>query len=163
AIPSGIQVFCWLATLAGGRVVVRAPLLFALGFIALFVLGGLTGVMQAAAPLDLQVHDTYFVVAHFHYVLVGGAVFPVLGALLYLPTVESRAPLWTTAEPSVVSGLRVDVREVLITDAIDATPDHRHVLDGASAWPLATAVATGIGVIVAIFTPWGVPLGAALL
>src|SRR5207302_3205139 len=83
AFPCGIQVFCWLATLRGGRVVVRAPLLFALGFIALFVLGGLTGVMLAAVPFDLQAHDTYFVVGHFHYVLIGGALFPLLGAILF--------------------------------------------------------------------------------
>jgi cytochrome c oxidase subunit I+III len=83
AIPSGIQVFCWIATLATGRISLRVPLLFVLGFFALFVLGGMTGVMLASVPLDLQVHDTYFVVAHFHYVLIGGAVFPLMGALYY--------------------------------------------------------------------------------
>jgi cytochrome c oxidase subunit 1 len=276
AIPSGIQVFCWLATLRLGRVVFRAPLLYALGFIALFVAGGLTGVMQASVPLDLQVHDSYFVVAHFHYVLIGGAVFPLLGALLYwlpkisgrmpnerlgrwgfavlfvgfnmtffpmhvlglggmprrvytyaadtgwatgnlvtslgavvltigfvlfvanvawtlrwgppagddpwgastlewatsspppsynfayLPTVDDRDPLWSPTEQPVVTGLRTDVREILITDAIDATPDHRQHLDGGSIWPFLTAVAAGIGVITAIFTPWGVTIGAVL-
>ena len=83
AIPSGVQVFCWIATLWTGKPVVTVPLLFVLGFFALFVLGGMTGVMVAAVPLDLQVHDTYFVVAHFHYVLIGGAVFPLMGALYY--------------------------------------------------------------------------------
>src|SRR6185436_16174554 len=93
AIPNGIQVFCWLATLLRGRIVVRAPLLFALGFVVIFVAGGLTGVMLASVPLDLQLHDTYFVVAHFHYVLIGGAVFPLLGAVLYwLPKVCGRMP-----------------------------------------------------------------------
>src|SRR5206468_3392580 len=82
---------------------------------------------------------------------------------VYLPVVESRTPLWTTPTPAVVTGLRTDVPEVLVTDAIDATPDHRHVLDGPSVWPLLTALASGIGVIVAIFTPWGVTLGAVLL
>src|SRR5678816_4694998 len=67
--PSGVQVFCWIATLWTGKPVVTVPLLFVLGFFALFVLGGMTGVMVAAVPLDLQVHDTYFVVAHFHYCL----------------------------------------------------------------------------------------------
>jgi cytochrome c oxidase subunit 1 len=83
AIPAGVQIFCWLATLWGGRPVLKTPLLFVLGFIFTFVIGGLTGVMVASVPLDTQVHDTYFVVAHFHYVLVGGAVFPLIGAIYY--------------------------------------------------------------------------------
>jgi len=83
AIPSGIQIFCWLATLWLGRPVLRSPLLFVLAFFFTFVIGGLSGVMVASVPLDTQVHDTYFVVAHFHYVLIGGAVFPLLGAIYY--------------------------------------------------------------------------------
>src|SRR3954453_7861200 len=83
AVPSGIQIFCWLATLWGGRPVFATPLLFVLAFFFTFVLGGLTGVMVASVPLDTQVHDTYFVVAHFHYVLIGGAVFPLMGAIYY--------------------------------------------------------------------------------
>jgi cytochrome c oxidase subunit 1 len=278
AIPSGVQIFCWIATLWSGRVVVRTPLLFVGGFIATFVLGGLTGVMLASVPFDLQVHDTFFVVAHFHYVLIGGTVFPLLGGFyywfpkmtgrmlserlgrlnfwlifvgfhltffpmhqlgldgmprriytylpetgwghlnllatigagilalgvilflanvainlrsgafagsnpwgadtlewstespppvynfLYLPTVNSRNPLWTQApNPPVVTGMRSDIREVLITNLLDATPDHRHLLDGPALSPLTTAVATGIGIITAIFTPWGVVLGAVLI
>ncbi|MET3973104.1 cytochrome c oxidase subunit I+III [Bradyrhizobium sp. i1.4.4] len=83
AIPAGIQLFCWLATLWDGRPVFKTPLLFIIGFIVTFVIGGLTGVMVASVPFDTQVHDTYFVVAHFHYVLIGGAVFPLLGAIHY--------------------------------------------------------------------------------
>ena len=83
AIPAGIQMFCWLATLWDGRPVFKTPLLFIIGFIVTFVIGGLTGVMVASVPFDTQVHDTYFVVAHFHYVLIGGAVFPLLGAIHY--------------------------------------------------------------------------------
>jgi cytochrome c oxidase subunit I+III len=83
AIPSGVQIFCWLATLWSGRPRFRMPLIWVCGFIALFVLGGLTGVMLASVPVDRQLHDTYFVVAHFHYVLIGGAVFPLFGAIYY--------------------------------------------------------------------------------
>jgi cytochrome c oxidase subunit 1 len=83
AIPSGIQIFCWLATLWSGKPRFPTPMLFVLGFVAIFVLGGLSGVMLASVPIDLQVHDTYFVVAHFHYVLIGGAVFPLFGACYY--------------------------------------------------------------------------------
>jgi cytochrome c oxidase subunit I+III len=82
-IPSGIQVFAWLGTMLSGRLLVRTPLLYIMGFIFLFVLGGLTGVMFPAVAFDQQVTDTYFVVAHFHYVLVGGAVSPMLGGLYY--------------------------------------------------------------------------------
>jgi len=84
ALPAGIQIFCWIATLWDGRGIRFAtPLLWVIGFIITFVIGGLTGVMAAAAPLDLQLTDTYFIVAHFHYVLVGGAMFPLFGAFAY--------------------------------------------------------------------------------
>jgi cytochrome c oxidase subunit 1 len=83
AIPSGVQIFCWIATMWGGRLRLKTPLVFVLGFFAIFVLGGLSGIILASVPLDLQVHDTYFVVAHFHYVLIGGAVFPLFGAFYY--------------------------------------------------------------------------------
>ncbi|WP_426954389.1 cytochrome c oxidase subunit I [Muricoccus radiodurans] len=83
AVPAGLQIFCWIATIWLGRPVYRVPFLFILAFFFTFVLGGLTGVMVASVPLDTQVHDTYFVVAHFHYVLVGGAVFPLLAAVTY--------------------------------------------------------------------------------
>ncbi|RFB85477.1 cytochrome c oxidase subunit I [Rhizobium leguminosarum bv. trifolii] len=83
AIPAGTQIFCWLATLWDGRPIFKTPMLFIIGFLITFVIGGLTGVMVASVPFDTQVHDTYFVVAHFHYVLIGGSVFPLIGAIYY--------------------------------------------------------------------------------
>ncbi len=83
AIPAGLQVFSWIATLWKGRVQRATPTWFLLGFFAVFVLGGLTGVMVAVVPYDWQVHDTYFIVAHLHYVLIGGMVFPVFAAIYY--------------------------------------------------------------------------------
>jgi cytochrome c oxidase subunit 1 len=276
-IPSGVQIFCWLATLWGGKPYLKTPLLFVLGFITTFVLGGLTGVMLASVPLDLQVHDTFFVVAHLHYVLIGGAVFPLFAALyywfpkwtgrmlgermgkwnfwilfvgfnltffpmhqlglkgmprrvytyphgmgwghlnllaslgaatlgvsvllflvnvfrswrfgevagddpwgadslewgtsspppsynfVYPPVVQDRYALWAQTENTpVVTGLRTDCREVLVTNLLDAEPDHRYQLPGSSIWPLALALAVAVTFIGVIFTPWAIPVGAVL-
>ena len=84
AIPSGVQVFAWISTIwMGKKRRVTPPFLWAVGFIPLFVIGGITGIMVAAPPFDWQVHDSHFVTAHFHYVLVGGSVFPFIGMLTY--------------------------------------------------------------------------------
>jgi len=92
AIPSGIQVFAWIATIAAGKLRLDTPALFVLGFLFIFTLGGLTGVMVAMVPFDWQAHDTYFVVAHLHYVLIGGMVFPLFAAFYYwAPAFSSRA------------------------------------------------------------------------
>lgn len=91
AVPSGLQVFAWLTTMFRGRPRFGTPMLFIVGFVVTFVLGGVTGVMVAAVPFDLQVHDSYFVVAHFHYVLIGGMVFPLFAGLYYwFPKVTGR-------------------------------------------------------------------------
>jgi cytochrome c oxidase subunit 1 len=278
AVPNGIQIFCWIASLWTGRPVFRTPLLYVIGFIVVFVIGGLTGVMLASVPLDSQVHDTYFVVAHFHYVLIGGAVFPLLGAVYYwfpkftgrmmserlgqwqfailfigfnltffpmhilglegmarrmytyaadsgwgdlnltatigalllfvsfalfawnavasyrhgppapdnpwdaptlewataspppphnfdrIPCVESRYPLWANRDSlGVISGLAVDTREVLISTITEARPDVLDTSPRASIWPLLAAIATAIGFIASIFTPWAVVWGSALV
>jgi cytochrome c oxidase subunit I+III len=275
AIPSGVQMFCWIATLWAGRPRLTTPLCFVLGFIAIFVLGGLTGVMLASVPLDLQVHDTYFVVAHFHYVLIGGAVFPLFGGLHHwfpkftgkllseslgrvsfalmfigfnvtffpmhllgfagmprrvytylpgmgyagmntlasvgafvlglgvlvvlanivrslragervndpwhadsleweapspppafkfaeLPVVSGRYPRWSRPQPLPLR-VRDDRRVAVVTTLVDAGVDHTTELPGPSAWPFAAALATAVLIISCIFTPWGLPLGGALL
>jgi len=275
AIPSGVQVFCWIATMWDGRPRFDTPLLYVVGFIFTFVIGGLTGVMLASVPLDLQLHDTYFVVAHFHYVLIGGAVFPLLGAFTYwfpkftgrmmsermgkwtfwtlflgfqlafapmhwsgilgmprrvytypaglgleqtnmlstvgafafaaglfmflenaavslrrranagsnpwdasglewavssppasynfahIPVVSSRTPLWDNRDHlPVMTGLRVDDRELLITTVMEAKPDLREPSPVPTAWPLIAAIATTAMFIASIFTPWAVVVGA---
>ena len=91
ALPSGVQIFCWIATMWDSRPRFEVPMWWVVGFIITFVIGGLTGVMVASVPLDLELHDTYFVVAHFHYTLIGGAVFPLLGAITYwFPKITGR-------------------------------------------------------------------------
>ena len=89
AVPTGVKVFNWVATMWKGSMTFETPMLFALGFVFLFTVGGFSGLMLAITPVDFQYHDTYFVVAHFHYVLVPGAVFSILAAVYYW------MPKWT--------------------------------------------------------------------
>jgi len=274
SVPTGLQIFCWLATMWDGRPRFEVPMLYVVGFIFTFVIGGLTGVILAAVPLDLQLHDTYFVVAHLHYVLIGGAVFPLLGIFTYwfpkitgrmmnerlgkigfwlvffgfhatflpmhwsgmlgmprrvytypaglglevpnlistvgafvlafgvvlfvangllslyrgaiagpnpwgaaslewatsspppvynfehMPVVDSDTPLWDTdGELPVVSGLRVDQKEMLLTTVVAATPDVREPVPQASLWPFVSACAVGLVFAASIFSAWAVPFG----
>ncbi len=83
AIPAGVQFVGWLATIWAGRPVFKTPFLFVIGFLVIFVIGGITGVMVAAVPFDLQAHDSFFVVGHMHYVLIGGVAFPIFAGVYY--------------------------------------------------------------------------------
>ena len=83
AVPTGIKIFSWLATMWGGSLDFKTPMLFAIGFIAMFTIGGLSGVVLASVPVDIQLHDTYYVVAHIHYVLVAGSVMTIWAGVYY--------------------------------------------------------------------------------
>ncbi len=274
AIPAGVQIFCWIATIWLGVPRFRTAFLFVLGFVVVFVTGGLSGVMLSSVPFDTQVHDTYFVVAHFHYVLLG-ALFPFFGALYYwfpkltgrmlserlgkwnfalffigvnvtffpmhflgfdgmprrvytyiaetgwgrlnliasigavilvssivvllvnivrslrrgdrapdnpwdaetlewatsspppcysfvhVPVVEGRSALWDrSGRRPVVTGIRTDMRDTLVTTLVDALPDSRHYDPRPTTKPLYAALGIGVTFIALIFTPWGLPVGS---
>ena len=278
SIPTGVQIFCWIASLWRGRPRFQTPLLFVLGFFAIFVLGGLSGVTLAVIPFNLQVHDTFYVVAHFHYVLIGGAVFPLIGGIhywypkmtgrmmserlgrwsfatlfvgfnvtffpmhllgflgmprrvytypaamgwgplnllasagavllalgglmlvvnvvrsywrgsvagdnpwhadtlewathspppvynfLHVPIVEGPNALWDRSnEQPVVTGIRSDSREVLITDVMDAEPAHKTVFPEPTIWPFVCAVVTSAFFVGSIFTAWALVVAAVPL
>lgn len=99
AVPTAVQVFAWIATLLTGRPQLNLPMLYVLGFFFIFIVGGLTGVMLAIVPFDWQAHDTHFVVAHLHYVLVGGFIFPMMAAAYYwLPHFTGRVPAYNLGQ-----------------------------------------------------------------
>jgi cytochrome c oxidase subunit 1 len=90
AIPTGVKIFNWIGTMWGGRIRFDTPMLFALGFITMFMVGGFTGIMHSSVPIDAQHQDSYFVVAHFHYVLIGGALFGLFaGFYFWLPKIKA--------------------------------------------------------------------------
>jgi cytochrome c oxidase subunit I len=94
-VPTGVKVFNWLATMWGGQISLKAPMKHCLGFIWLFVIGGITGVMLGAIPIDYALHDSYFVVAHFHYTMVGGAVFGIFAGIFYWYPILSNGRMYS--------------------------------------------------------------------
>src|SRR5699024_2870786 len=89
AVPTGVKVFNWVATMWRGSMTFETPMLFAISFVVLFSIGGFSGLMMALVPVDFQYHDSYFIVAHFHYVLVTGSLFAIIAAIYYW------LPKWT--------------------------------------------------------------------
>ncbi len=156
AIPTGVQFFCFIATLLAGRVISSVPMLYTFGGMVTFVLGGLTGVMVAIAPFDFQAHDSFFVVGHFHSVLIGGAIFPILAGLYYyFPIVTGRKlsdrlgtiGFWLAFAgfniaflPMHLTGLRGMPRRVF-TYREDAGFEHLNLLSTVGAFILALGVA----------------------
>jgi cytochrome c oxidase subunit I len=82
-VPSGVKTFNWLGTMWGGKIHLETPMLFAIAFVSLFVIGGLSGIVMASSAIDVQVHNTYYIVAHIHYVLFGGSVFGVFAGIYF--------------------------------------------------------------------------------
>ena len=102
-IPTGIKIFNWLGTMWGGRIRFQVPMLFAIAFLFQFLIAGLTGIMLAVAPFDWQLTDTYFVVAHFHYVLIGAILFMIFAAIYYwFP--KATGECWMSGSVNCISG-----------------------------------------------------------
>ena len=137
AFPTAVQFFAWIGTLAAGRPQLKLPMLFLLGFFFVFAAGGLTGVMLAIVPFNWQVHDTHFVVAHLHYVLVGGFIFPMLAAAYYwLPHFTGRSPrlsLGVTAFWLIFTGFNITFL-IMHATGLMGMPRRIYTYDAASGW-----------------------------
>ena len=124
AVPTGIKIFSWLATLWRGVLRLDTPMLFALGFLTMFTLGGISGVMLAMIPLTIHVSDTYFIVAHIHYVLFGGSLFTIFAGVYYwFPKMTGRMYDETLGQDPLLDDVHLLQRHVR-ADAPDRRPGH---------------------------------------
>jgi cytochrome c oxidase subunit 1 len=152
AVPTSIKIFNWIATIWGGKINVKTPFLFAAGFIALFIVGGLSGVSQAVVPVDFQVEDTYFIVAHLHYVLVGGTAMAIIAGIYYwFPKITGRMMderlgawhFWTT-----MLGLSITFFPMHVLGLL-GMPRRVYTYQGGLGWDLWNLIAS-LGVIIII-------------
>jgi cytochrome c oxidase subunit I+III len=153
AVPTGVQIFAWIGTIWKGQPELRLPMLWILAFFATFVIGGLTGVMVAVVPFDWQVHDTHFVVAHLHYVLIGGFVFPFLAALYYwLPHATGRRSffkLGNTAFWLIAGGFHLTFLAVHWVGLLGQRR-RTHTYDEGQGWEIVNLIASIGGFVTAI-------------
>jgi cytochrome c oxidase subunit I len=155
AVPTGVKMFNWIGTLWGGHLQMRTPMMFALGFMWMFMMGGFSGVMHSAAPADAQQQDSYFVVAHFHYVLIGGSVFALLAGIHYwFPLVFGRkvSEFWGKLSFWVIfAGFNITFFPMHFL-GLNGMPRRTAVYDGNMGWNEANLIATigalilGVGV-----------------
>ena len=114
ALPSAVKVFNWLGTIWGGKIQFTTPMLFALSFVSMFIIGGLSGIFMAATPVDIFIHDTYFIVAHFHYVLFAGTAMAVFGAIYFwFPKMFGRMMNENAGQDSLLPDVHLPQRHVL--------------------------------------------------
>jgi cytochrome c oxidase subunit I len=157
AVPTGVKIFNWIGTLWGGQLHMRTPMMFALGFVWMFMMGGFSGIMHSAAPADAQQQDSYFVVAHFHYVLIGGSIFALLAAVHYwFPLIFGRkvSEFWGKLSFWVIFvGFNVTFFPMHFL-GLNGMPRRTFTYDGNMGWNSANFVATvgamilGIGIAV---------------
>jgi cytochrome c oxidase subunit 1 len=153
AVPTGVKIFNWIGTLWGGHLSMRTPMMFALGFVWMFMLGGFSGIMHSAAPADAQQHGSYFVVAHFHYVLIGGSLFAILAGIQYwIPLITGRmaSELWGKVSFWVIFvGFNVTFFPMHFL-GLNGMPRRTFTYDGNMGWNQGNLVATVGAVILGI-------------
>jgi cytochrome c oxidase subunit 1 len=145
AVPTGVKIFNWIGTLWGGHLTMKTPMMFALGFVWMFMLGGFSGIMHSAAPADAQQHGSYFVVAHFHYVLIGGSLFAILAGIQYwIPLITGRmaSDLWGKVSFWVIfTGFNVTFFPMHFL-GLNGMPRRTFTYDGNMGWNEGNLVAT---------------------